>query len=238
LSVMATAFVGRGGRPAHDVLLVLWILRWGLHALATHPGAFFDGNAFHPTPRVLTTTEHLLCIQPLFAPVWVVSDNPVLALNVASMASFVLAGLAMHVLVLRWTASQAAAYASGFAFAFAPWRFAYLGALHLLHVQYFPLIALGVGAILGGARTPVALATGALIALQSLCSYYVGYMVAVLVAAMVLGDVAARGWRGRRREIGMLAVALAVALAIVVPLSLPYVANGTAGQLSFENRDF
>ena len=237
-SVMTTSFVGADGRLAHDVPLVLWILRWGLHALATQPTAFFDGNVFHPTPRVLTTTEHLLGLQPLFAPVWLVSDNPVLALNVASMASFVLAGLAMHALVLRWTASRAAAYASGLAFAFAPWRFGYLGALHLLHVQYLPLIALGVGAILDGARTRVALATGALIALQCLCSYYIGYMVLTLVAAVALGDVVARGWHGRRRELASLGLALVVALAVVVPVSLPYLRSGGAGGLVFERKDF
>ncbi len=237
-SMMSTGFVGKGGRPAHDVLLVLWILRWGVHALATQPGAFFDGNALHPTQHMLTTTEHLLGLQPLFAPAWLVSDNPVLALNAASIASFVLAGLGMHVLVVRWTGNQAAAYASGFAFAFAPWRLAYLGALHLLHVQYFPLIALGVGAILGGARVPVALATGTVIALQCLCSYYIGYMVPVLVAAAVLGDVAARGWHGRQREFASLALALATALAIVVPISLPYVWSGAAGNLTFEHKEF
>src|SRR5262245_8147317 len=116
----ATQFVSWNSHAAPDVLLAIWILRWALHALATNPATLFDGNILHPTPGVLVLSEHMFGLQPFFAPVWLASGNPLLALNVASLASFVLSALAMHLLVLRWTDSRAAAYASGCAFAFAP----------------------------------------------------------------------------------------------------------------------
>src|SRR5258706_12072465 len=46
-----------------DVDLIVWILAWGAHALATGPAALFEANLFHPAAHALTTTEHLLGLQ-------------------------------------------------------------------------------------------------------------------------------------------------------------------------------
>jgi hypothetical protein len=43
-----------------DVLLVVWILAWVAHALATQPTHVFDGNAFHPLRYSIASAEHLL----------------------------------------------------------------------------------------------------------------------------------------------------------------------------------
>jgi hypothetical protein len=78
-----------GHGPGIDVLLVLWILKWVAHALWTAPSQLFAGNILHPTPDVVTLSEHLIGLQPIFAPVWAWTGNAVLAFNVVVFASFV-----------------------------------------------------------------------------------------------------------------------------------------------------
>jgi len=98
--------------------------------------------------------------MPLFLPIWLASDNAILALNCLTFASFVLTALAMHFLARRWTGSEAAAWVAGLAFAFAPWR-ADLGRPHLLQVQYLPLIAYGLDRVAAGRCRPSSTAQGA-----------------------------------------------------------------------------
>lgn len=217
----------------NDLYLILWMLSWVGRALLGDPLHLFDGNALHPTPQVIAASEHLLGDMPLFLPVWLASDNAILALNVTTFASFVLSALTMHVLALRWTGSVAAAWVGGVAFAFAPWR-ADLGRPHLLQAQYLPLIAWGLDELSRGAGTRVALLTAAALALQVLCSYYLGYAAYVMVGVFVLTWLACGGWRDVAATWRPLAIALVAPLVVIVPASLPYVLARARGGLATE----
>lgn len=218
-----------------DLLLIIWILRWDMHALATDPLHIFNANAFHPAPWTLAGAEHMLGAVPLFAPIWWLTGNPVLAFNCLTFLSFVMAGAAMHVLVRKWTGSAAAAYVAGLAFAFAPWRIPDgLVRTQLLLVQYFPLILLGLDHTARTASMRAAVGTGLLITLQVLCSYYVGYQAFVLVGAFWGADLLGRGLRGRWRNMGALCLAVLVPVLLLVPASLPYVWARRSGNLGFE----
>lgn len=212
----------------NDVYLVLWILSWVGRALLRDPLRVFEGNVLHPTPHVVAASEHLLGDMPVFLPVWLATDNAVLALNVLVFSSFVLSALAMHVLALRWTGNPAAAWIAGAAFAFAPWR-ADLGRPHLLQVQYFPLIAWGLDRVVHGAGLRMAFYTALVIALQVLCSYYLGYAAYLMAGVFVLAWLAAGDGRDRRETWRSLAVAVLLPLAAIVPASLPYVVARARG---------
>jgi hypothetical protein len=222
-----------GDITSYDTFLVLWILAWDIHALFHDPLNLFNANAFHPEKGVLARSEHLLGQLPLFAPLWMATRNTVLAFNCAALLSFVLAGLAMYVLVRRWTRSALAGWVAGFGFAFSPWRLP--GDLKhgwLLQVQYLPLILLGLDRTLATGSFRTAAWTALVLALQALCSYYLGYAAFALVGVFVCVDLVLRGIRGRSRSFAALAIAVLPALAILVPLTLPYLRLSALGEIT------
>ncbi len=60
-----------------DLDLLLWILAWDAHALATAPFSVFQGNMFYPARDVLASSEHLLGLAPVAAPVFLARGNAV-----------------------------------------------------------------------------------------------------------------------------------------------------------------
>ena len=65
------------------------------HALATDPLSLFHGNILHPAPYSLARSEHMLGHQPLFAPIYAASENPVLAVQMN--ISNIFSGLAINI---------------------------------------------------------------------------------------------------------------------------------------------
>ncbi len=214
-----------------DINLTMWILAWDTHALTTHPTTLFHANAFHPAPWVLATSEHMLGNVPWFAPLFLATGNPVLAHQLTLLASFVVAGLAMAAFAFYWTADRTAAFVAGLCYALAPYRLWQLGNLHVIAIQYLPLVLLGIDGILDRRRprTATLLLAGALVA-STACSYYVGY------AAFVLAGVyAAAGLLGRRaprgRSVALLALAAGAAAVVVGLVTVPYVLLQRSGAL-------
>ncbi len=218
-----------------DVLLVRWILAWDVHALASDPfswSALFDANIFYPAGASLALSEHLLGALPLYAPSLLLAGS-VTAYNVWLLSTFVLSGTFMHLLVRRWTGVEAAAYASGLAFAFAPWRWPEgVGSPHLLQLQYFPLILLSLDALVTGKRLSNGVTAGLVLAIQTLCSYYLGYQAFLIAAIFLLVTLLVDGVQCIRSSIGALVVAAIVALILIIPPSLPYLAAAGRSELT------
>ena len=130
-----------GGRVlaiAADTDLFIWSLAWDAHALVTQPLALFDANIYYPQARTLAYSENLLGGAIFSAPVWWVTGNPVLAMNVAALASCVLCGAGAWLLARRLGLGPSAAFLGGVIFAFAPPRFLRLPQLHLTMIQWVP----------------------------------------------------------------------------------------------------
>src|SRR5215831_11473214 len=51
-----------------DTRLFLWTLSWDVHALLHQPLHLFDANIFHPEPRTLAYSEHVVGSAVLGAP--------------------------------------------------------------------------------------------------------------------------------------------------------------------------
>ena len=215
----ANAFYGKGGWLfAPDAWLVQWILGWDTHALTTAPWRLFDANIFHPAPRTLALSEHLLGYWPLFAPVYLATANPTLAYNVTLLASFALSGAAMCILVRHWTGSIAAGGVAGVVYAFAPWRIAQLGHPQLLGLYAAPLVLVGWDRSLASGRRSDLLLLGGAFLRQCLCSYYLAYCTLVLTAAYALATLPGA-------PVGRVAAAtatLAAAAGLFALVSLPY----------------
>lgn len=206
---------------APDVYLLLWILAWGSHALATQPWTLFDANAFHPAPHALAFSEHLLGQQPIFAPVYWATGNAVLAANVLVLVGYPLTALAMYALARRWVGGPAAAVA-GVLYAFSRERYIMSPHFHALAVWYLPLAILLTDRWLEAARRHDALALGAVLALQALSSIYLAWALALVWVTALAGSLWTWCATLDRRRLAGLALAGGGALAVFALASVPY----------------
>ena len=102
-TVAYATVVGILGTLQHaDFHLNAWTITWVSHALATHPAALYDGNAFYPAKLSVAYSESMLGYVPLFAPVYWATGNPVLALNVMAALTYPLAVACTYLLARLW----------------------------------------------------------------------------------------------------------------------------------------
>jgi hypothetical protein len=215
----ASIYGGAESLVQRDINLTTWVLAWDCHALATSPAALFDANAFYPARMSLALSEHMLGNVPLFAPTYAATANPVLAHQLALLATFVVAGITMRAYVLHWTRDEVAALTAGLLYAFAPFRLWQVGNLHVISIHALPLVPLGIDLALDGRRRAGATLLAGGLVVSALCSYYVGYAAFALAGGYGLAAVLTRGGRH-----GLVAIALAgaVAVGIVSLLTVPY----------------
>jgi hypothetical protein len=205
-----------------DTALNAWILAWVAHQLPVDPLHLFDANIFHPEPRTLAFSEHMVVQGVLGLPLFALGWSAVTVYNVLVLAGFALSGLAMALVVERWTGSARAGLVAGLAYAFNAHTLVRFGHMQALHVQFLPLALAALHDLLDVPRWPAALRLGAWTTLQALTSNYLLVMTAL---AMLVGAAAApRAWMGaagRRRLLMTGAAALGAGL-VLLPFLLPY----------------
>ena len=193
-----------------------------VHALLHQPLRLFDANIFHPEPRTLAYSEHLVGSAVLGAPFMLATDNPVLALNVVVLLSCVLSGAGTFLLARQLGIPTAGAFAAGVIFAFAPLRFTRLAQLHLATVQWIPFRLAFVHAYLQRGRRRDLLAAICFFTLQSLTSGHGGLFLLLALLALALYLVVRRSLppvRTLARDVGVVGVLL---LAVNLPFLVPY----------------
>jgi hypothetical protein len=119
-----------GVRDAGDPLLNSWIMAWVNFQIFHRPLDLFQANMFYPYRNTLAFSEHLLPLALISAPVYFLSNNPVLAHNFALFLAFVLNAYAVFLLLRRLTGSPEGAVLGGIAFAFSSFKI-----MHFSHVQ-------------------------------------------------------------------------------------------------------
>ena len=199
----------------HDIYYSTWVLAHESHALLTAPWRIADANIFHPTPSALFYGPAALGALPLFAPVFLATGNPTLAINVTFLVGLALTGAAMHVVVRRWTGSDLAGVvgaATLLANQWVIWGFVPT-APHWAALELLPLIAFVAAAPFPSMRAALRLLP--LLVLQCLTDL-------VYVAPAVLGPLGAlAAIRILRRDTRAAAVRLAAVLALTLPALLP-----------------
>ncbi len=222
-----------------DPLLQIWIARWVQHALVTNPLRLYDANIFYPYHNTLAYSDSNVPAALLSAPVYLLTGNPILAVNLLVLGTFVLAAGGVYALMVALTGNRAAGFLAGLAYAFLPYRFAHIYHLNQLGHAWTPWVLLALVLLvqrhaksqrdLGVDDTPrprdawrLAVAFGVLFAVQVVTSFYVAFQlvfaVGIALVVAVVAEPATRSWR----FLGQLAVAGAVAGAIILPLALPY----------------
>ncbi len=162
-----------------DPVLNTWILSWDTHALLTNPLQLFNANTFYPLQNSLALSEHMLPHVLIFAPVYLITNNPILASNILYFCAFFLTGLSMFWLVKELTGDYWAALFAGIAFTFCPSRMAQLGHVQLLTFFYMPLVFLFFERFRKSLSWKHGILFAIFLLLQTLCSYYLGYFTVI-----------------------------------------------------------
>ncbi len=138
-----------------DPLLQVWVAAWGGHAVVHQPLHLFDANAFWPLKNSLAFSDSLLGYFPL----GLVGSGPTAGLvryNAIYILAFALAFAGAYALARQLGTGPLAATVAGAAYAYAPWRIAQSGHLHVLSSGGIPLalalLARGHGLAAGPAR--------------------------------------------------------------------------------------
>ena len=205
-----------------DTDLFIWTLAWNTHAFTSQPLTIFDANIYYPFRHTLAYSENLIGSAFFAAPVLWATGNPILALNVATLASVFLCGLGGFVLGRSLGLTPGAAFACGFVFAFAPARFFRISQMHLTAVQWMPFALASLHAYLDdGRRKDLWLAAG-FFTLQALSSGHGAVYLTIAAAGLLLYRFAVvdelRPWQ-RLKDCGAVGFALLAPAALIV---IPY----------------
>ncbi|MBI2833352.1 MAG: hypothetical protein HYX76_02875 [Acidobacteria bacterium] len=225
---LASAVPGDAGDP----ILNAWILGWDADRLLHGLRGVWDAPIFYPYRHTLAYSEHLLGIAPFVAPVQWLTRNPLVTYNVAFIASYVLSGAGMYLLV-RWiTRRRDAAAIAGLCFALSPYRVGQISHLQVLVSGWMPigLWALHryfqeIGMRVASARR-VALWLGlfsAAFLLQALSNGYFLYFYAIAVAIVVASELIVLG-HDRLRAVAGLSLSATSILIGLLPVALAYTA--------------
>ncbi len=208
-----------------DSILNTWLLAAVTRALVTHPLTFFDINTYYPYHHTLTTLDHQLGAVVFTGPIYLVTRNPQLALNLYTFATFVLAGVFCAWLVRDMTDSTAAGAIAGSLFAFSSARMENMNHSHVLGNFWLPLAVLLAFRYLAAPGWRRAWALAGVTLLLALTAWYnaaIGPLaVAIVIAAALLRD--------RSTAIAAMPRLLAGALvagAVVAAIALPYTRTG------------
>jgi hypothetical protein len=170
----------------YDLPFTGWLFAWESHVLATAPAHFADANIYHPTPHPLLYGPTAIGALPYFAPTFLASGDPALALNVLLLGSVALTAWVLHLVVLGWTGSHTAGFLAAWTWLtnrWVLWEFVPTAPSYGL-LLYFPLIMRATAA--PAASFAAALRVLPLLVLQELIHF--GY-----IAPATLGPVAALG---------------------------------------------
>lgn len=197
-----------------DPMLGAWILGWDADRLRHLFQGLWDAPIFFPYSHTLAFSEHLLGIAIPVAPLVWLAGTPIVAYNIAFIASFVLAAFGMSLLVEELTGRRDAGLLAGLIFGFSPSRFAQISHLQVLMSGWMPLALWMLHRYLD-ARSRAALAAFAVIfIIQGYSNGYYIYFLALAAAIVIAAAVATEATRRVQtlRSVAIAAAAIAVAL--------------------------
>jgi hypothetical protein len=205
-----------------DPLFSIWRIGWVAHQLPRDPVHLYDANIFWPERYTLAYSDGMPLTGAAAAPLIWMGVPPATVCNVFVLASFVLCGLAMYLLVRSLTGSALPGVVSAVAFAFYPFRFEHLLHIELLSAFWMPLALWALHRTLTdpGRRWRMGLLTGVALAAQYLSGMYFGIFLAAFMVVLWASLALARRLRGVAA--GPLLVGAMLAGVFILPSLPPY----------------
>lgn len=197
-----------------DPLSHLWMVSW-LTGHAFDPARMFHGNIFHPASHAALFTDLSLGTAILVLPLRLVTSEPVILFNAATILALAFGGWAFHALVHDITGRRWAGLLAGVLAAFSSHQMFHIYHLNLLSIGWLPLFFLGLHRLVQRDSVAGAILAGVSFSLTAQSSGYYG--VAAAVVALVFAAFHLRELRRRRT----LLLALGAG-ALAVLLTLPY----------------
>jgi hypothetical protein len=200
-----------------DTLYTTWALAYETRALATAPTRLLEANIYHPAPAPLLYGPTAFGALPFFAPVFGLTGNPVLAINLTFLLSLALTALVLHAVVQRWTGAPAAGLAAGVIFLSNRWLWRWApSAPQYAVLLYLPAIVFLAAGPLSRRR---AIGLLVLVVLQALVEpVYLTPVVLLPLATLALGRLAF----GDRPSGARLAAVVVASTLVLLPLYLAY----------------
>lgn len=227
---IAVAAYGLWPLPAHlgdrvphnlaDPLENAWIFSWAAWAIVHQPLDFFQANIFNPEPFTFAYTENMSGLSLVAAPIYWLTGNALLQVNVATLLALASSGLGMYVLVKGATGRGVVAFVAGTAYTILPYRMGQFAHPHML-VHLLPWIAAMLLSLSRDVRRWKVITLGVLVAWQFWSSLTGGLISLLLVFGWGVWELLQR----RRRALPVLAwtaVAMALAGALTFPVVRPY----------------
>ena len=195
----------------------IWNVTWVSHALISDPRHVLDANIFYPHTGTLSYSELNLVAGVLGAPAYVLTHNPLAALNSALAIALWLSFMTMWTLVRRLTGSPLGGLVAATAYTFCPYLLSHTSHIQLQMAFVVPLNFLALHRLIErptiwrGVQLGLAVGVGGLA-----CGYYGIYGgIAMGVAALWFGAREMRYVRG-------LLVAVATAAVLVGPIMVAF----------------
>ncbi len=219
-----------------DPLLNIWTMGWDTNTLLHHPSQLWLGQLLYPNSLTLSYSENLLGEALFFAPIYLLTHNPVLAYNVTFYLTFLLCGTNMYIAARYYTGKPFAAFIAALIYAFAPYRVAQIDHIHIVAGEWIPLAFLYLDRSLQDSKSRHWILFGLFYLLQLLSSiYYAIFLTYTLLAYLLIryskgAVVQLRDQRGTyvkqlaRQAIKPCAVLLGVGIILFI-LMRPYLAS-------------
>ena len=205
-----------------DSYLNTWILWWDYHQTFRDPLNLFQANILYPYRYTLAFSEHNYGIALFFFPLYAIGLKPLTVHGIATLAGFAFCGYGAFRLARTLTASNAAAWVAGVAFAFVPYRFHNLPHITYLFAGWIPLLLEALVLYLRMPTRRRAAWLGVAFFMNALTSIHWLILTLIPLGLTVLFLVWRRGlWRKRDLWIRGL-VALSLATLALLPFLVPY----------------
>lgn len=204
-----------------DLYQGAWAMAWQVDVLSGRVAAPLpDANIFAPVADALYYGQTGWGALPLFAPVYLSTADPTLAINLTFLLGLALTAVGLHLVVWRWTGSTVAGFVAGVTFITNPWvlRWFVVTAPQLAAMMWMPWLALLASTRPFRLRHVLALA--ALVTLQSLTD--VVYVTSALVAALGAQGAMRIARRESRADGSRLLAGVVLGLLALCPFLLPY----------------
>jgi len=150
-------------------------------ALGRSALSLYDSYYFAPLPHSIVFNENHFGLSLLFAPFYLLGDNPLWAYNLTLLSSLSLSVFFTYLLVLRLTRSGYAGLIAGVAFAFCPYVMFEIGRIQLVATQWIPATFLFLHRALEDQRRRDIVGLWSCVLLQiGTCLYYAMFMLPLL----------------------------------------------------------